>query len=53
MTIQKARELLGEEAKSLSDEEIMRFNAETQKMCKALLSIIIANIRTKTKIELT
>lgn len=53
MTIQRARELLGEEALNLSDEEITNLNLQTEKMCEALLTIIISSIKSSTKDPLT
>lgn len=45
MTIQRARELLGEEIEHLSDAEVAQLNDQIKSMCKALITIIVQNHR--------
>lgn len=48
MTIEKARELLGNYSMGLSDMEVLELNRQSKSMCEALLSIIINDCKKET-----
>jgi len=43
MTIERTRELLGEEIVHLSDSEVAQLNDSIKQMCRALLIMIVEN----------
>ena len=51
MTVQHARQLLGKEARNLSDEQILQLNGQTKEMCRALLSIILDTSKIDTSMK--
>lgn len=51
MTIQRAREILGTEIVSLSDEEVTNLIYSTGQFADTLLDIIVDNVRNKKEVD--
>lgn len=50
MTINRTRELLGEEVKNLSDEEISKLIAQASRFCDVILDLVNRKILTQKNI---